>query len=367
MTTPSDPTEARIPLDSPPALRTDTPAARGAAFSGSLRSSALLRVSVVVVATVVLLVSAALTFGASPTPTAPGTGTETPPGPGTPGLRDGALGGPRGGLRLDGRAGRFAFRNITIAAIDGSNLSLRTEDGWTRTITVTDATTITKAGATIALGDLRVGDQIRFRQTRNTDGSFTIQAINVVLPSVAGEVTAVTGDTFTIRTRGNVTWTITVNGSTKYMLGRSNATKEDVKVGSRVGVAGAQNGNAALTASVVHIAASRVVGKVTSKTADTITIERVRGGTATIHVSGSTTYRVAGKDNASLADIAVGAIIGAEGRQRADGSLDATVVGAAPKLGRMFGRLDGLIRPKDGPRDAPNATPNATPGSYSVG
>ena len=83
----------------------------------------------------------------------------------------------------------------------------------------------------------------------------------------------------------------------------------------------------------------------------------------TIHVNGSTAYRVAGKANAGLGDIAVGDVVGAQGEKRADGSLDATTVRAAPKPGRWFGGRGGNQNPKAGP----NATPNASPGSYITG
>ena len=43
-----------------------------------------------------------------------------------------------GDLELDhGRLGGGLFRDITISAIAGSNVTLTTEDGWTRTIAVT--------------------------------------------------------------------------------------------------------------------------------------------------------------------------------------------------------------------------------------
>jgi hypothetical protein len=43
---------------------------------------------------------------------------------------------------------------ITIRAISGSQVSLATEDGWSRTITVTPTTVITKGGQPIAVGDV---------------------------------------------------------------------------------------------------------------------------------------------------------------------------------------------------------------------
>jgi hypothetical protein len=251
----------------------------------------MLRVGVVLAAAVVLLVSAALTFGASPAPSgaAPQASQPRPGASGAPRLRDRGLGGRGFPFRFGGDRGRFGFGAISVTAIDGSNISLKTDDGWTRTITVTGTTKFSRGGAAIALGDVKVGDKIRFHETRNADASFAIDEVDVVVPSV--------------------------------------------------------------------------VGKVTAKTADTITVENLGGGTATIHVAASTTYRVAGKANATLADIAVGAIVGAQGQQRADGSIDATTVRAAPAPGRWFGGRDGAGKPKN----APNATPNATPGSYNPG
>ena len=276
MTTPID------RMDPPPA----PPATPPTGFSATLRGSAMLRVGVVLGAALVLLVSAALTFGASPAPSGPpGAAPQTPPGNGGNGPRLGNRG--LGGLFRLGGGARFGFGNITVAAIDGSNLSLKTDDGWTRTIAVTSTTKLTKGGNAITLGDVKVGDRIRFRETRNADGTFSIPAVEVVLPSV--------------------------------------------------------------------------VGKVTAKTADSITLESLGGGTVTIHVTASTNYRVAGKKNAALADIAVGAIIGAQGEKRADGSLDATRVAAAPKPGKWFGGR-GNQQPKAGPNAAPSASPGSTTG-----
>jgi hypothetical protein len=286
MTTPIDRMDPPAPSPAAPA------GAPPAVFSAKLRGPGVLRLGVVMGAALILLVTAALTFGASPAPSgASGAGPQATPGASPngkgPKLRDRAFGG--GGLFGLRDGARFGFGNITVTSVAGSNLSLKTDDGWTRTITATGTTKVTKGGAAIALGDVKVGDRIRFRETRNADGTFTIQAIDVVLPSV--------------------------------------------------------------------------VGKVTAKTADSITVESPGGGNVTVHVNASTTYRVAGKKTASLADIAVGDVIGAQGEKRADGSLDATSVRAAAKPGKWFGGRGDRLNPKTGP----NATPNATPGSYIPG
>src|SRR5689334_4347363 len=149
-----------------------------------------------------------------------------------------------GGL---GRGG-IGFGAITVTAIDGSKLSLDTADGWTRTITVTGSTTITKAGKTIALGDLAVGDHIRFAQQRESSGSYTITRIVVALPSIAGEVTAVNGNTITVKQRGGTNATIHVDASTTYRVNGADGTLKDVKVGSIVVAAGTQRTDGSLDA-----------------------------------------------------------------------------------------------------------------------
>ena len=110
-------------------------------------------------------------------------------------------GAPRRARRArDGfRGGAMAGNDITITAIDGTKLSLKTEDGWTRTIDAAGAT-VTRDGATVPVSTLKVGDQIVFRETRNDDGTYTITAIQVVQPTVAGTVASVSGSTVTVTT-----------------------------------------------------------------------------------------------------------------------------------------------------------------------
>ncbi len=212
----------------------------------------------------------------------------------------------------------------SISAIDGASVSLRTDDGWTRTITVTSTTVISKGGQKIAVGDLKVGDVIRFHQVRNADGSYTIDAIAVPTPEAGGEVTAVDATSITVKQRG-ATRVLVVNGSTVYKLGDAPATKSDVKVGWEIEAQGTLSGQT-FTATSIDIELPRIAGEVTAKTATTITIKEADGTTATIHVTGTTTYRVKGKQTATSTDLAVGDRVDAQGTLRADGSLDATTV-----------------------------------------
>src|SRR3990172_131687 len=159
--------------------------------------------------------------------------------PARPGVAAG--GGPgHDGLRIPGR-GSLALRQIAISAISGADVTLTTEDGWTRTITVTDATTITRAGEAITLADLKVGDQVRFRQVRSDDGTFAVTAIAVILPHVAGEVTATDGETITIERRDGTTGTIHVGSATTFHVrGVTNATLSDITTGMLIAAVGTE-------------------------------------------------------------------------------------------------------------------------------
>ena len=74
-----------------------------------------------------------------------------------------------------------------------------------------------------------------------------------------------------------------------------------------------------------------VAGEVSAKTADSITIKHRDGSTTVVHVTAKTTYEKKDKDPATLADIAVGDRVEAEGVLRADGSMDAVAVEARAK------------------------------------
>jgi hypothetical protein len=295
-------------------------------FSERLPRRNLRRAVILVGAILAIVVGAAVTMGASPSasPATPGA-TAQPPASGDPGN---PVDGQSKGFRHGDPGGRGGFRSITITSINGSNLSLATEDGWTRTIAITSATTITKDGEAIAASDLAVGDEIHLRQSRASDGTFTITAIAVVQPKVAGTVTAVDADSITVTGRDGASRTITTTSTTTYRLGAAAASRSDVVVGSTIIASGSLGTGDSFTATTVTIKAPRVAGTVTAVTGSTITIERRDGSSLTINVDADTTIRVAGNSAAALGDITVGMRLIAAGRPNTDGSFDATAIRA---------------------------------------
>ena len=194
-----------------------------------------------------LIAVAALAFGSTVTPTGTlAAGSTTTGATDTSGVNE-LHGGP--GLR--GGRGGPGFGGITITAISGSDISLATDDGWTRTITVDDGTTFTKAGEDIALGDLAVGDTVGFRQTLEDDGSWTIDALAVILPHVGGEVTAVDGSTITVELRGGTSETINIGSETNIVVNGDAAALADIEVGMLLVAEGTENADGSLDATRV--------------------------------------------------------------------------------------------------------------------
>ncbi len=217
---------------------------------------AAVRVGIVAGSALLVVVGAVAAMGASPAPTTGADplvpGATAAPGTTTPNSGRPAWGGPMGGFGMrGGQMGPGGFHDITIDSISGSDLSLKTDDGWTRTITVTSTTTITKGGATIKVTDLAAGDQIRFAQEKGSDGTYTVTAIVVVLPSIAGQVTAIDGNTLTVTQPGGTTATIHVDGATTYRVNGTTGSLSDIKVGSFIVAEGTQRADGSLDAAAV--------------------------------------------------------------------------------------------------------------------
>ncbi len=293
-------------------------------------------------------------------------GTEFGPG----GMSPGGFG--PGGMGRGGRmGGNGAFGSISVTAIDGTKLGLTTADGWTRTIDAAGAT-VTKSGQTVDLSTLKVGDSIAFNQSRQTDGTFKITAIQVVLPHADGTVKSVGDSSVTLTQRDGTDKVVQLTGSTTYQLAgaaskAAASTKTALTVGAAVDAEGTTATDGTFTATLVTIRAAQAGGTVTAKTGTSITVTTRDGSSLKIDVDSSTTYLVAGTTAPTLSNVAVGAIVIAEGTRNTDGTFSATVVrafaagsgfgpGMAP--GMRGGR--GLPWGPGGPAPQPTSTPTGT-------
>ena len=204
------------------------------------------RVGLLGIGAAALIAVAALAFGSTASPTSTLAGSTGNGSTSTNGMTD-LSGGP--GFRGGHGPG---FGGIEITAISGSSISLETEDGWTRTITVDDGTTYTRAGEDITVADLAVGDTIGFRQTLEDDGTWTIDAIAVILPHVGGEVTAVDGSTVTVEQRDGTSATINIGSDANIVVNGDAAELADIEVGMVLVAEGTENSDGSLDATRVR-------------------------------------------------------------------------------------------------------------------
>jgi len=243
----------------------------------------------------------------------------------------------RGGPGGWGMGGHGPMGGITITKIDGSKLSLTTADGWTRTIDASGAT-ITRSGETIQVGALKVGDQITFAQSVQSDGTYKVTAITVVLPSVTGTVTSVDASSITVALGDGTTKKILVTSSTTYRVGDTAATRSAVIVGIRIRAEGSQASDGTFTASAVQVSPVTVSGTVATTSSSSFTITTRDGSTVTVKVTSSTTYEAKDVTSPSLSNVTVGASVAAQGTRNSDGSVTATVVRIGVAGGPGWGR-----------------------------
>lgn len=290
-----------------------------------------------------------------------------------PGANPGALAGPDafsdpeavssllGGILAwpdmsEGRGGGF-LPGIKITAIDGARVTLQSANGWTRVID-TVGVSITRAGKAITVGDLRIGDRIAVGETRGSDGTYAVKSLALVLDRVEGKVSKIDATSITVSLRGTKTATVKTDASTVYRRAGQTIARTSIRIGDRLTAVGTASADGSLQAAAVDVQADVVFGTLTAKSGSTLTIATAGGGTATVKVTSTTVFRVAGKTSATLADVAVKDAIMAQGVKGSDGVLTATTVRA--------GALGHRIPFKDGARPGPKVaspSPSATGGA----
>ena len=188
--------------------------------------------------------------------------------------------------------------------------------------------TITRAGEKIATSDLKVGDRLSVNETRASDGTYTVKSLTVVLDQTGGTVSKLDATSITVDRGNGKTASITTDGSTVYRRDGQPITRDAIAAGERVIAWGTKGADGNLKADAVDVQPDVVMGTVTKIDGSTLTISTLGGGTATVKVTSTTTFKVAGKDSASLGDLAVKDLVVAQGVKDGKGVLTASSVRA---------------------------------------
>jgi len=135
----------------------------------------------------------------------------------------------------------------TITAISGNSLTVKTMNGQTAQVNVTDQTQFRKDRQEAKLADFKVGDQIFVRGESAGENAWTAQMVasgpaggmggmreGMGKEFIAGEIKAINGTQLTILRPDNVTQTISVDESTSFKKQGQSVTLADFAVGDHV-------------------------------------------------------------------------------------------------------------------------------------
>lgn len=225
----------------------------------------------------------------------------------------GRFGGGHGGF---GRGG-----GLTVTGVNGNAITATGRGGQTVTVQVSATTAYTEAGASASLSDVQSGSIIAVQGSfANTSGT-TINAtgVTIVLPTEAGVVTNVNGDTLTITGFDGTTHTVTLSGSTRYQKAGQSAAQSDVTTGTAIEVEGTLNSDGSLSAVRVTIRTPRLGGQVSAVNGSSYTIKGRGGSTYTVTATSSTVYVNADGSAATASAVKSGVSISAEGTLSSDG------------------------------------------------
>jgi hypothetical protein len=226
-------------------------------------SGQLVRIVVIGGSIALLVASGAATLGATPTPAPAATPgpSASPTGRVLPGWGEHPEGHRPFRHFLRDRLGARGPHPITVTAIDGREVSLGTEDGWTRTVTVGPEVKVLKDRRELGLDGLGVGDHVRLVQTRLAGGTYEVERILIVperrdpadREGARGRVTSKGTDSVTLTRRDGTQTIVHVAPATRYRVrgGPADAGLADLAIGDRVLAVGTQRADGSLDARVV--------------------------------------------------------------------------------------------------------------------
>ncbi|HET9110594.1 MAG TPA: DUF5666 domain-containing protein [Ktedonobacterales bacterium] len=246
-----------------------------------------------------------------------------------------------GSQRNNGDPGHGPERggDLTVSAVSGQTITAKRPDGTSVTIKVSSSTTYTRADKTVSLSAITSGETIHVMGQRNSDGSITATRVDIELPHVGGQVTAISGSTITVKDSQGTSHVIHTSASTTVQRAGASASLSDITTGAQIGAAGTKNSDGSLNAEVISMMLPHAGGQIKSVSGTdlTVTDPRDAGATTVIHVTSSTRYVTVTMGSngptqsaSSLSALKAGLFISAEGAKNSDGSLTAELVTIMP-------------------------------------
>lgn len=127
-----------------------------------------------------------------------------------------------------------------VTGVSGSSITVSDFGGASHTVRVDSNTKYDRAGKSASLSDITKGSRIAAEGNTNGDGSLQALRVEIMLPKIAGQVTAINGSSYTVsrfagpfQTGTPATVTVVTSSSTTFATrGDTSANASAVKVGS---------------------------------------------------------------------------------------------------------------------------------------
>jgi hypothetical protein len=142
-----------------------------------------------------------------------------------------------------------------VTAIDGDDVTITGLDARIYTVVLGAGTAYRRADQTAAQTDLGVGSLVTVEGTSGPNATIDALRVTIVLPRVAGQVTALSGDDVTVQSADGITSTVHLTATTTYHTAKAGAAgRGDVTTGSFISAEGTPAADGSLTALSVDVA-----------------------------------------------------------------------------------------------------------------
>lgn len=129
-----------------------------------------------------------------------------------------------------------------VTSAGGSSITLSTFDGTSQTVLVDPSTRYLRAGKSVSLSSVKQNSAVTASGNVGTNGQMTAVVVEIRLPTVAGQVTKISGSSYTVsgfsgHWYGGATTTVTVDtsSSTTFLAKDGSAAKaSSIKVGTTI-------------------------------------------------------------------------------------------------------------------------------------
>ncbi len=142
----------------------------------------------------------------------------------------------------------------TVHSVGHGQFVLVDSQGFWRTVNTSGSTSYLQSGTSASASVVVAGAQVEAAGTVDSDHtSLDASTVNVILPSVAGQVSAIAGTNIIVSGFDGSTTTVTTSGATHFTAGGKPGSIGDVKVGDVLTASGTKSSNGDLAAVTVTV------------------------------------------------------------------------------------------------------------------